>query len=86
MILKTVRMGPDKPAGPPVVMLHGLFGSASNWGRVQRRLAETHLVLAMDQRNHGGSPHDAAVDYPTMATAPMPSASRVLNTSAAMVG
>ena len=63
MILKTVRMG----QGAPVVMLHGLFGSASNWGRIQRRLAETRLVLAMDLRNHGASPHGAAVDYATMA-------------------
>lgn len=63
MILKTVRMG----EGPAIILLHGLFGAASNWGRVQRRLAETHAVLAMDLRNHGASPHDPRMDYPTMA-------------------
>jgi pimeloyl-ACP methyl ester carboxylesterase len=63
MILKTVRMG----EGSPVVLLHGLFGAASNWGRVQRRLAETHLVLAFDARNHGASPHDPVSTYPAMA-------------------
>ncbi len=63
MILKTVRMG----EGRPLVLLHGLFGAASNWGRVQRRLAEGRLVLALDARNHGGSPHDEAFDYRVMA-------------------
>ena len=63
MILRTVRMG----EGKPIVLLHGLFGAASNWGRVQRRLAEDHLVLALDARNHGASPHDGVFDYPAMA-------------------
>jgi esterase len=63
MILRCVRMG----EGPAVVLLHGLFGSASNWGRIQRRLAETRTVLAMDLRNHGSSPHDPAMTYPDMA-------------------
>ena len=54
MILQTVRMG----EGRPIILLHGLFGAASNWGRLQRRLAEEHLVLAMDARNHGASGHD----------------------------
>ncbi len=63
MILRTVRMG----EGRPIVLLHGLFGAASNWGRVQRRLAEGHLVIAMDARNHGASPHSAVFDYATMA-------------------
>lgn len=63
MILRSVRMG----QGAPVVLLHGLFGSAANWGRIQRRLAETHDVLALDLRNHGASPHDPAMTYPRMA-------------------
>ena len=72
MILKTIRMGEDTPGEPrsgriPLLLLHGLFGAASNWGRVQRRLAEDRLVLAMDARNHGSSPHDPAFDYPAMA-------------------
>ena len=64
MILRTIRMG---EGGVPVVLLHGLFGAASNWGRVQRRLAERGCVVAMDARNHGGSGHDPVVDYGTMA-------------------
>jgi len=63
MILKSIRMG----EGSPVVLLHGLFGAASNWGRIQRRLAGQHDVLALDMRNHGSSPHGAPMDYATMA-------------------
>ena len=53
--------------GPPVVLLHGLFGSAQNWGGIQRQLATRHRVLAIDLRNHGASPRAAAMDYPAMA-------------------
>lgn len=67
MRLHAVRMGQGAPGSIPVVLLHGLFGSASNWGRVQRRLAEAHLVLALDARNHGGSPHDPDTSYRAMA-------------------
>ena len=63
MILNTVRAG----EGPPIVLLHGLFGAASNWGRIQRRLAGNHTVLALDLRNHGASPHGLPTDYATMA-------------------
>lgn len=52
MILHTIEMG----EGPPVLLLHGLFGGARNWGTIQRRLAARHRVLAMDLRNHGDSP------------------------------
>jgi len=52
MILNTVEMG----EGTPLVLLHGLFGAARNWGGIQKRLATRHRVLAMDLRNHGESP------------------------------
>jgi esterase len=53
--------------GPAVVLLHGLFGSSDNWHTIATRLAETFRVFALDQRNHGQSPHSAAMDYPLMA-------------------
>jgi esterase len=54
--------------GPPVALLHGLFGAAQNWGAVQKALAASgRRVLALDLRNHGASPHAAAMDYPAMA-------------------
>ncbi|MBY0333783.1 MAG: alpha/beta fold hydrolase [Acetobacteraceae bacterium] len=64
MRLNAVEMG----TGAPVVLLHGLFGAAQNWGTVQKRLAGAgRRVIALDLRNHGASPWDAAMDYPTMA-------------------
>ncbi len=54
--------------GRPLVLLHGLFGQARNFGTLQRRLAAGgRRVLAFDLRNHGSSPHAAALDYPAMA-------------------
>lgn len=49
--------------GAPLILLHGLFGSARNWGAVQKALAQHYRVLAMDLRNHGASPHAAGMDY-----------------------
>jgi pimeloyl-ACP methyl ester carboxylesterase len=44
------------PAGAPVVVaVHGLGGSALNWGLLGPRLAATHRVLAVDLWGHGGS-------------------------------
>jgi esterase len=53
--------------GPPVVLLHGLFGSARNFGTVQRALAPLFRVIAMDARNHGASPHEAGMRYAALA-------------------
>jgi pimeloyl-ACP methyl ester carboxylesterase len=57
----------ESGAGPPVVVLHGLFGSARNFGTVQRALAPLFRVIAMDARNHGASPHAAGMRYATLA-------------------
>ena len=65
MLLNTVEAGTG--GGPPLVILHGLFGSARNWGAIGRRLSARHRVLAMDLRNHGASPRAAAMDYASMA-------------------
>ncbi len=42
-------------ARPPLLIAHGLFGSARNWGVIARRLAEGRQVLTVDMRNHGDS-------------------------------
>ena len=52
---------------PPLVIVHGLFGSARNWGVIARRLSEDRLVIAVDQRNHGDSHWDPAHGYEDMA-------------------
>lgn len=38
---------------PPLLIAHGLYGSARNWGVIAKRLAQTRLVVAVDMRNHG---------------------------------
>jgi len=53
--------------GSPVVVLHGLFGSARNWMTVARRLSGQHRVVAADLRNHGASPWTESMSYPEMA-------------------
>ena len=40
---------------PPVLIAHGLFGSARNWGAIARALAADRAVIAVDMRNHGQS-------------------------------
>jgi esterase len=44
-----------------------LFGSAGNFGAVQRRLAARFRTVALDLRNHGESPHEPEMGYPAMA-------------------
>ena len=56
-------------AGPPFVLLHGLFGMLDNWQTLARRWAETHEVILVDLPNHGRSPHTDRFDYPSMAEA-----------------
>ncbi len=52
--------------GPPLILLHGLFGSFENLGRVARLLANEYQVHSLDLRNHGRSPHSDAMDYTVM--------------------
>ena len=51
----------------PLMMLHGLFGSASNLQIVGRQIAEHRPVILPDLRNHGRSPHADDVSYQAMA-------------------
>jgi pimeloyl-ACP methyl ester carboxylesterase len=63
VILNAIRSG----EGKPVILLHGLFGAARNFGMFQRALAARYSVIALDMRNHGASPHDADMRYATLA-------------------
>lgn len=63
MILRAAEMG----NGPPAVFLHGLFGQARNFASIQHAMATTHRTIALDLRNHGGSPHAPDMSYRTMA-------------------
>jgi esterase len=53
--------------GFPLIILHGLFGSLTNWDSMARKLGEFSKVSTVDQRNHGRSPHDPVHTYAAMA-------------------
>jgi pimeloyl-ACP methyl ester carboxylesterase len=53
-------------AGPPLVILHGLFGSSDNWVSIAKHMSNCCTVYLPDQRNHGNSPHDDRHDYESM--------------------
>jgi esterase len=50
-------------SGPPLVILHGLYGSSDNWVTIARRLSGNFTVYLPDQRNHGQSPHSPDHNY-----------------------
>ncbi len=52
---------------PDLLIVHGLFGSARNWGVIARHLADRRAVHVVDMRNHGQSPRAASQSYPDMA-------------------
>ncbi|MGJ7461679.1 alpha/beta fold hydrolase [Halomonas sp. MA07-2] len=53
--------------GVPLVVIHGLFGSADNWRSHVKAWQETLRVVTVDLRNHGRSPHAEGMGYDTMA-------------------
>ncbi|MES2567621.1 MAG: alpha/beta fold hydrolase [Bacteroidota bacterium] len=56
-------------SGQPLIILHGLFGQSDNWNTLAKRFAEKEFhVFAIDQRNHGLSPHSEEWNYEVMAT------------------
>lgn len=57
----------DVGRGPPMLLLHGLYGSSSNWRRVAKALSTSHRVISVDLRNHGASPWAATMSYAEMA-------------------
>ena len=64
-MLNTVNY--DGPARTPLLIAHGLFGSARNWGVIAKRLSDTRPVTAVDMRNHGTSPWFDSQSYADMA-------------------
>ena len=51
----------------PLIVLHGLFGSASNWRSIARQLSDQFEIFVLDLRNHGASFWADAMDYPALA-------------------
>ncbi|MGG7565042.1 alpha/beta fold hydrolase [Rhodovulum sp. DZ06] len=74
MRLNTIIAEPKTPSDlPPLVIVHGLYGSAKNWGAISKRLAQGNVcparrVVAVDLRNHGDSPWGEDASYPALAS------------------
>jgi pimeloyl-ACP methyl ester carboxylesterase len=50
-----------------LLIVHGLYGSARNWGILAKRLSDTREVVAVDLRNHGQSPWRDTHSYEDLA-------------------
>lgn len=65
-MLNTILHG-QMDGRPPLLIAHGLYGSARNWGVIAKRLSDRGPVLAVDMRNHGDSPGTRTHGYDDMA-------------------
>ena len=54
--------------GPPLFILHGLYGSSDNWISIARQIANQFTVYLPDARNHGQSPHETTQSFDDMAS------------------
>jgi len=66
LMINTVLTGTPTDQ-PPLLIVHGLYGSARNWGAIAKRMSEDRLVLTVDMRNHGYSDWHNGHSYPDMA-------------------
>lgn len=57
----------EQGQGSPVIFLHGLFGTARNWGHVATEVSSGAHVVALDLRNHGSSPWQETMSLSIMA-------------------
>ncbi|MFW2544650.1 alpha/beta fold hydrolase [Primorskyibacter sp. 2E107] len=65
-MLNTLITGSATDA-PPLLIVHGLFGSGRNWGVIAKRLSDERQVIAPDMRNHGDSFRSESHGYPDLA-------------------
>jgi esterase len=65
-MLATTLTGPATDM-PPLLIAHGLFGSARNWNVIAKRLSDNRQVISVDMRNHGVSPRSPSQSYADMA-------------------
>ncbi|GAB6068705.1 alpha/beta fold hydrolase [Methylothermus subterraneus] len=69
MTIETVELHSKRfgSAGPPLIILHGLFGAGRNWYSLAQRFADEFTVYVLDLRGHGESPKASPLDYPHLA-------------------
>ncbi|MCK0120104.1 alpha/beta fold hydrolase [Loktanella sp. F6476L] len=90
-MLNTIIHG-EQTDKPTLLIAHGLFGSARNWGVLAKRLSADRQVVAVDMRNHGASPwfethsyEDMAADLADVVDAPVDLLGHSMGGKAAMV-
>ncbi|MEL7344395.1 MAG: alpha/beta fold hydrolase [Pseudomonadota bacterium] len=57
----------EGPGDRPLLIVHGLFGSARNFSSMARKLSDQRTVIVPDMRNHGESPRFGTQSYFDMA-------------------
>ena len=67
MKLNYIEQGAHSEQIPPIILIHGMFGSLSNLGMLGRTLVDRYRVISVDLRNHGDSPHAQKMDLASMA-------------------
>ena len=91
-MLATQSYPSDKNA-TPLLIAHGLYGSARNWSVIAKRLSAERPVIVVDMRNHGDSVwaeshsyHDMAADLAlAMGDGPMDVLGHSMGGKAAMI-
>ncbi|WP_432817425.1 alpha/beta fold hydrolase [Sulfitobacter sp. JB4-11] len=66
-MLSYSEFGTDATNTPPLVIVHGLYGSGRNWGVIAKRLSDRGRTITPDLRNHGNSPRMPTHSYPELA-------------------
>lgn len=61
--------GEPKADSPPIILVHGLFGSLENLGALARSLSAHFRVYSVDLPNHGRSAHVDAMSVSSIANA-----------------
>ncbi|XP_017891208.1 protein ABHD11 isoform X2 [Ceratina calcarata] len=61
--------GDKNPAHHPIIVMHGLLGSKTNWSSLSKAIHQrtNRKVITVDARNHGDSPHSLEMTYGHMA-------------------
>lgn len=82
----------EGPGDRPLLLVHGLFGSARNFSTMARKLSDERTVIVPDMRNHGTSPRfstqsyfDMAGDLAALIDAPMDVIGHSMGGKAAMI-
>ncbi|MEM9724049.1 MAG: alpha/beta fold hydrolase [Pseudomonadota bacterium] len=78
--------GLDGARETALLIAHGVFGSARNWGTLARRFSAGRPVVAVDMRNHGDSGAAEEMSYPSMGDDLLETAAALFERPALLLG